>query len=639
MRKHPLFAPSLLLAVFVTASCGDPGYEPDPAVDRPVSNPGDRAAPSPGADGNEPTVIPNDVGNGAAGDSEDSQNLEPVSPEPAEMPPTTDGLVPLGSDARFRDDLGRLAGTEITRTRPLPSVDPGLLVSSPDGEDPPNEDGGFHISLPERFVMASIPNATPGLPYPTLEVRVSPDGERWSAPSYPLTSSCGVPIPVDWNIAPGLAANANHYLVAAYGANGHLYFSKSRNGVEWQTALGTTSAEPGLTSESRPSVVYDYDERVWYALMVTESSIPGKHSVSFMDLDGVTTQFARVPLVGFDSVRSPSIVHTGIPDKRYIASRSFRGGGVGQPPEMSFRFYESLPFGFIVNSYPSFHQGLSFETSAASTLSGKLTQVFLATSHDVQAASRNGEPLSTGLNRVWELDPSTDEWSLSFELGDAAPGHEGPSLAGVGTNMVVGSPGPSGTTDVWHVWEDELGILRAQHRDVGTRSIKQVGLAFGPRNGRTELPNVCSGGGDPDEDPLKHVFLRFRWFKRTIPPSLGDFDDSEDVVLAVAHETQTGYIDRRSVIGFVGEATKNQGHDFNEGNRSDDLPSLEILMQPNEVVTVTLKGDDGPSTVSLTYEELAASQPGGNAKVAHTRDAAGTPMYQLRYDASVTSAQ
>lgn len=653
MTRRPTVVILFALMALVGVGCGDPSSGTDRIGSPPGSPPGDDlvlGSPDGEAAGwsndgrSNTTVDPRDATDSESwpGDVADaSQTADPstaagtadasgVSEADASDAPETaggQGLVTHGTLSL--DDRNRLGGAEITRTQAsLPTIDLGLPED--DAEEEGTEDEGFTISIPERFVMAYVPNSTPGLPYPTLEVRVSPDGEHWSAPTHPLTADCGVPIPVNWNIAPGLAANANHYLVAAYGANGHLYFSKSRNGVEWQAAMGTTWEQSGLTSESRPSVVYDYDDEVWYALMVTESS--NGHSVSLMDLDGVTTQFAHVPLVNFDSMRSPSIVHTGVAGKRYVAVRSFPNGW-SQPPEHSFRFYEALPFDVAGVSFPLLQKGFSFETSVSTMLSGNLGQIFMATSHDVPAGS-----LTTGRNRVWELDPSTEEWSFLVELGRAAPSHEGAALAGVRSHMVVGSPDRNGNTDLWHVSEDDLGVMRAHHQPIDTRSIKPVGLAFGPKNGRAPLPNECSAGAD-HEDPLRSVFLRFRWFKRTIPSSLGDFEESEDVVLAVAHKTGTGFVDQEGQIGFVSGATKNQGHDFNEGDRTADLPSWDILMQPGEVVTITMKGDDGSSTVDITYDELATLQPGGVAKTTHTRHANGVAAYQVRYDAGVSKAQ
>jgi hypothetical protein len=528
------------------------------------------------------------------------------------------------------DTEARLGGAEVTRTDTgVPVVEWEFpTADTEDTEDSDDDGGGFHISLPERFVMASVPNGTPGLLYPTLEVRVSPDGVSWSAPSYPLTVDCGLPIPVDWNIAPGLAASATHYLVAAYGMNGRLYFSKSRNGVEWTTVTGTTWAEPGLGPDSRPSVVYDYDEDVWYALIVTEGA--NGLDVSFMDLDGVTTQFAHAPILNFQARRSPSIAYTGASGKRYTIARSFYNSGAF---EMSFHYYEALPFDIVDVAYPFFQQNHRFGQGAATTISGTLGQIFLATSNNVPAGN-----LVTGVNKVWRLDPYTDEWSPFVELGPAAPDHEGPALAGVGSNMVVGSPGRNGKTDVWHVWEDSLGVPRAEHGEVRTRSIKQVGLAFGPKNGRAELSNECSSAPELGE-PLKRVSITFRRFKRTIPPLIGNFNATEDVELTVEHKTRTGFVDRRIGGMVVEDATENQPHFFNEGQSGAALPRFEILMQPTEVVRVTLEGDDGRSTVDLTLAELSAPQTGGTAKLTHTRYRDGSPAYLLWYDAGASPAQ
>jgi hypothetical protein len=133
-----------------------------------------------------------------------------------------------------------------------------------------------------------------------------------------------------------------------------------------------------------------------------------------------------------------------------------------------------------------------------------------------------------------------------------------------------------------------------------------------------------------------------------VPPDPGDFDAAEDVELRVSHRTRLGFVDREydadpNLPGvqatIVWNATKNQSHMFNEGLPGSSWPELRFLMQPDEVVKVTLTGDDGDSTVDITYAELSAPQGAGNAKTTHTIDENGQPAYQLIYDANVSEAQ
>ena len=509
------------------------------------------------------------------------------------------------------------------------------------------DDGGTEALLPGtttapgRFVMATVP-ASPGsgglfsiYRYSTLEVRVSPDGTTWSAPSYPLTTQCAIPLPVDRTIAPGIGASSTHYLAAAFGLNGQLYFSKSRNGVQWTPAqIATTLQADILTPFSRPSVVYDRDDGVWYALLGLESSTSaGELDLSFVNLDeisgGAMGSFARTDR---ESARAAGVAYTGIPGARYVTTFD-----VG-PPGIVFDLYEDIPFDYRTTSAPSSEQGLDMGTTGSPWVSSTLTQVLAATNRNSSTELRGG------VNEIWEFDAAAGQWVPLATLPQARVDHEGAAVAGVRSDLVVASPGASGYTDVWHLQEDSLGVLRAEPRAVATRSNKAPALAFGTPNGGEPLSDVCLDG-EPD---LINVFLRFRSFRRTVPPDLGDFDDSEDVELAVVHQDRFGGLAREydadptadgAQVKLVRDATKNQSHNFNEGEPGTGWPELSLLMQPGEVVRVRLTGDDGPTSVEITQQELAAPQGAGNAKSTLTRDEDDQPGYQLIYDANVTELQ
>lgn len=507
------------------------------------------------------------------------------------------------------------------------------------------DDGGTEALLPgtttapERFVMATVP-ASPGsggllsiYRWSTLEVRVSPDGTTWSAPSYPLTTQCSVPLPVDTTIAPGIGASSTHYLAAAFGLNGELYFSKSRNGVQWTPAqIATTlqaGIDPDLTPFSRPSVVYDRDDGVWYALLGLESSTStGSLDLSFVNLDeisgGAMGSFARTDR---RSAQGAGVAYTGIPGARYVTT--FNSSGI------RFDFYEDIPFDYRTTSAPSFEQDLDVGTTGSPWVSSTLTQVLAATNRNSSTELRGG------VNEIWEYDAAAGQWVALVTLPQARVDHEGAAVAGVRSNMVVASPGASGYTDVWHLREDSLGVLRAEPHAIPTRSNKAPALAFGTPNGGEPLADVCLGGGIN----LIKVFLRFRSFRRAVPPDLGDFDDAEDVELAVIHQDRFGGIAQEydadptaegAQVKLVRDATKNQSHNFNEGEPGTGWPELTLLMQPGEVVRVRLTGDDGPTSVEITQQELAAPQGAGNAKNTLTRDEDDEPGYQLIYDANVT---
>ena len=506
------------------------------------------------------------------------------------------------------------------------------------------DDGGTEALLPGtttapgRFVMATVP-ASPGsgglfsiYRYSTLEVRVSPDGTTWSAPSYPLTTQCAIPLPVDRTIAPGIGASSTHYLAAAFGLNGQLYFSKSRNGVQWTPAqIATTLQADILTPFSRPSVVYDRDDGVWYALLGLESSTyDGELDLSFVNLDersgGVMGSFART---NRHSTRGAGVAYTGIPGARYITTLDL--GRVG----IVFDLYEDIPFDYLTTSAPSSEQGLDMGAVGSPWVSSTLTQVLAATNRNSSTELRGG------VNEIWEFDAAAGQWVPLVTLSLASVDHEGAAVAGARSNMVVASPGASGDTDVWHLQEDSLGVLRAEPQAIRTRSNKSPALAFGTPNGGEPLADVCLRD-DPD---LIKVFLRFRSFRRTVPPDLGDFDDAEDVELAVIHQDRFGAIAQEydadptaegAQVKLVRDATKNQSHNFNEGEPGTGWPELTLLMQSGETVRVRLTGDDGPTTVEITQQELAAPQGAGNAKSTLTLDEDGQPGYQLIYDANVT---
>ena len=486
---------------------------------------------------------------------------------------------------------------------------------------------------PERFVMATVTSNQGALN--RVEVRVSSDGETWSAPSYPLTLDCDVPVPVDSRISPALGVTPSHYLVAAYDQAGALYVSKSRDGVIWTPAeVATTVRAEGLSSDSRPSVVYDRDERAWVAILSTfDGGDPYQPSFGYLDgpIAGV-----RDTILDWAPSRGTAIAYTGVPGARYIVAHTQRG-------KVNNAIYDGLdsPPAIQLATSPD---GTRVTTGGSPWITSTLSQVWLATSHDVQVPTPDpddgGDLVTRGRNEVWEYDFESDSWDRAFYVDDASPSHEGPSVAGVRTNMVLTSPGPNKTTDVWHIAPDRIDVLRAEHQVIRTRSNKPAAIVFGPKFAGGQLRNLC---GDPDER-LLDVFLRFRSFKNLIAPDLGDFDDSEDVTLEIAHKTRLGFIDRKYdadptteeiEVLVVRDATKNQSHNFNEGEPGSSWPELRFRMQPDEVVTVTLTGDEGETTVDLTYAELAAPQGAGNTKNTRTRYEDGSFGYQLIYDATV----
>ncbi|KPK16935.1 MAG: hypothetical protein AMJ62_03350 [Myxococcales bacterium SG8_38] len=494
-------------------------------------------------------------------------------------------------------------------------------------------------TAPQRFVMATVPTspASGGLfsiyRWSTLEVRVTADGTKWSAPSYPLTTNCVIPVPVNRNIAPGLGASSTHYLAAAFGVNGELYFSKSRNGVQWTPAQIATTLQAGVDADlspfSRPSVVYDRDEGVWYAFFGLESSTySGALDLSFVNLDeqrgGAMGTFARADR---RSAQGAAVAYTQIPGMEYVTA--YDSGGI------VFDFYDDIPFDWVSRSVPSIHQGLTMGTEGSPWVSSTLTQVFAATNRNTSTEIRGG------INEIWEYDAAAGQWSPLATLPLARVDHEGAAVAGVRSHMVVASPGRAGFTDVWNLEEDSLGVLRAEPHEIATRSIKPPALAFGTRDGGEPLSEVCL---DMDTGLVK-VFLRFRSFRRAVPPPLGDFDDAEDVELRVTHRDRFGGVAEEFdadpqtdgvQVKVVRNATKNQSHNFNEGEPGTGWPELTLLMQPGEVARVWLTGDDGRTAVEITQQELAAPQGAGNAKTTLTRDEDGQPAYQLIYDANVT---
>jgi hypothetical protein len=488
---------------------------------------------------------------------------------------------------------------------------------------------------PERFVMATVSNNQGALN--TVEVRVSPDGETWSAPSYPLTLDCNLPIPVDSRISPALGVTPSHYLVAAYDRGGTLYFSKSRDGVTWTPAeVATTVRAEGLGSDSRPSVVYDRDERAWVAILSTFNG-GNPYQPSFGYLDGAVAGL-RETILDWAPSRGTAIAYTGIPGARYIVAHTQRG-------KVNNAIYDGLASSSVIQ-FAASTDGTRVTTGGSPWITSTLSQVWLATSRDVQVPTPDpddGEDLFTqGWNEIWEYDFESDTWDRAFYIDGASPGHEGPSVAGVRTNMVVTSPGRNQTTDVWHVAPDRLDVLRAEYQKLQTRSNKPAAIVFGPKLAGGQLRDLCGGPGEP----LLRVFLRFRSFKNLIPPDLGDFDDSEDVTLEIAHKTRLGFIDRKYdadpttdgiQVQVVRDATKNQSHNFNEGEPGSSWPELRFVMQPDEVVTVTLTGDGGETSVDITYAELAAPQGAGNTKNTRTLYEDGSFGYQLIYDATVAA--
>jgi len=486
---------------------------------------------------------------------------------------------------------------------------------------------------PERFVMATVSSNQGALN--TVEVRVSPDGETWSAPSYPLTLDCNLPIPVDSRISPALGVTPSHYLVAAYDRSGTLYVSKSRDGVTWTPAeVAATVRAEGLSSDSRPSVVYDRDERAWVAILSTfNGGIP--HSPSFGYLDGAIA-WVRHQITEWRPSRGTAIAHTGIPGARYVVAHTQRG-------EVRTAIYDGLDSIPMTGPAES-TDGTQVTTDSSPWITSTLSQVWLATSRTVQLPTPDpddgGDLYTTGRNEIWEYDFESQSWDRAFHVEDALPNHEGPSVAGVRTNMVVTSPGPDKTTDVWHVAPDGRGVLRAEHQVLRTRSNKPAAIVFGPKLSGGQLLDLCS-----PPPVMLDVFLRLRSFKNLIAPGHGDFGDSEDVTVEIAHKTRLGFIDREYDADpttdeidelVVRDVTTNQSHQFNEGMPGSSWPEFRIKMLPDEVVTVTLTGSgNDPTSVDITYAELAAPQGAGNTKNTHTFYEDGSFGYQLIYDATV----
>ena len=517
---------------------------------------------------------------------------------------------------------------------------------NPDPQPPPPDEPPTleEDSRLNQFVMATSPSA----PGSTLEVRVSPDGTRWASPVHPLMLECNQPIEVHHNIGPGLASTPTHYLAAAYDVNGTLYFSKSRNGINWEPAQASIAVPlEDLAAGSRPSVVYDRETGIWYAVVATYGGGIVPYALSFLDLDGVGSALSQVPI----DIRSKTGVHvtyTGVPNREYMLSATN-----GTPKRTGLDFYTEIPFpdGRSYGSNPGIGGSDPVPTIGAAAGSGTLQQIHVVTNNDRTESGGGDDDLTSGENTLWEYDAPRDEWTLLFSLREAGVSHEGAGVAGVSTDMIIASPGVQ-STDVWFITTDErLGRPVVEYVEVKTGSIQSPAVAYGPAHGRRMMTPCCLAD-DPacdDADALRDLFMRFRSFKRVNPPDLGDFDAAEDVSLSASLHARSGAVsleldadeDTPGVQEVVVlDATLNQSHLFNEGRPGESLPALDdALMQPGEWVTVTLTGSDGPSTVEISYEELVAPQGAGNAKQTRTLYADGQPAYQLIYDASTDPAQ
>jgi hypothetical protein len=499
--------------------------------------------------------------------------------------------------------------------------------------EPPIEPPPIDPNL-RQHVMAITPRG----PGSTLEVWVSRDGLQWDGPAYPLLRDCEVPVEVDSAVPPGLGATSTHYLAAAYDVNGTLYYSKSRNGIHWENPVETITVDDGLSQESRPSVVFERSIDTWFALVSTYDDVinPPRYDVVHLDLDGVGSALSQVP--GPNSKTGPHVTYTGIEDREYMVTGA-RESGAG----LDFRAGFPEPIS-TAQSYPGFFNDPRDPIASRGAPSGSsiLDQIFVVTNEDTVIP---GEvPLTVGENRVWEYDYVTDAWTSLFTVGPTASSHEGASIAGPLVDLVVASPGRTDYTDIWHVGQGPGGFS-FEHVEVRTRSNRIPALAFGPVQGGGYDAQACCERDDPQCESIlvSNLFMRFRSFKRTMPPDPGDFGAAEDVELNVTIHTKLGALKKEfdadpqtpGVQGLVvSDATLNQGHQFNEGNPGASLPTFNATILPDDVVTVSLTGTEaGPSSVVIPFAQLAAPQ-GANRKNTRTVNQVGDPIYQLEYDAS-----
>jgi hypothetical protein len=418
-----------------------------------------------------------------------------------------------------------------------------------------NEEGGISISIPERFVIASTPIVTNAAP----ETRVSINGIRWSGPNFPRDAN-GNPMAAKFSVPAGICANANVYLLAWFDPNNILHTQTSNNGLNWSTdqTHGTHNVDIG----SRPALAYNYTDSEWLAAFrLADETV----AVRRLDPAGTTT-------TNIGSINSTFPVAFAWTGGQYVlAFRQVTGIWIRT----------SIDGVTWTAAVPAAETGTQIGSEGAPFLTNSLGTLYMCVNplHPL----RNTNSVGSGFVEIYSSLDGID-WTFERLLDPTNPFGRGAAIAGpMSAQVMMEAAAGHSSSDAW--------LNNRQGVTIQTRTSYEVSLAFGP--------NGANGAGTPGGD-IANVRVTFNRFKRCRPV----FQDYEDVTLEARHLDLNGNVIREMPVYEFEDAYKHEEHFWNEGGRGD-LPKIETLMQPGEIIEVRVTGDEGTAQYDMTFDEIA----------------------------------
>jgi hypothetical protein len=397
------------------------------------------------------------------------------------------------------------------------------------------------ITIPEWHAVASVPQGTT-----QLETRVSPDGIRWSGPNFALDAS-GATIPANPSIAPGIGSDNRSYLLAFFDPAGSLRTMRSTNGLVWAGDVTHNAGTPfAVDDDSRPAVAHDFRNGRWVAAFRTRDN-----HVTVLPLPA-TGAGTPSTLTQATTAKAPAL--SWVNDEFVLAIHT--PSGIRVLKSADGVSWPALAEPATVANSPIPSEGAPYITNSVGTL-------FMAT--------------TTPSDVVVHSSTDGRSWAREKTLARSATGRPDPAISGPLSEQVVALPNNGATTQIWI---NNPGTL-----DLATSALAPVSLANGPR----------------DDTVLQQARIVFNTVQR-VPAAQG----REDVRLQV---TWDGVGGRGTVRRFapwdLQNVTRNQGHSWNEGRPSPDLPLYTPLIQAGEQVTIQVIAGGDTFSAAVPFASLA----------------------------------
>lgn len=412
-------------------------------------------------------------------------------------------------------------------------------------------------NIPSRFVLATTHGNHPGF----IETRISTDGQSWSGPNYPRTSS-GTRVTAHHQIAPGIGTNTQEYMLVWFDPNGALHSRTSNNGMNWKSDKNYGTYQVSINS--KPSVAYHYTDQEWWVAFREGNDIVVRQLLA--NGSGASTRISSLDIqlsVAFIwTTDGFNIVYRNANQDLFMLSSE---DGVN---------WDDAPGTAIKDDF-----GIALKSKGSPELSYSLGNMRLGTTESFTAS----QGFEAGRAHVYKMK-SDGSWQVEHSMERINFDSRGIAIAGPTDNLVVAAANHDHTAMWW----------KSQELD--------------PIASGTELePDLSHGPAGTAE--VYNVEVRFSTFKRIPPQGNWNHDDQEDVSLAVKHYTEDGFLLKEIPARHLEDMLKRTTNQWSNPPDQVDYPVFQTLLQPHEYIEVTVTGDSGPISARMTTETVERAAP------------------------------